>query len=365
LILKPERLSLVLWLCLVCGAAISARTGFAAENLAAAAGEFEKKAGMAAALLLEPTSGRILFAHHPEIIFSRAYPPGSLAKVWASAVFFHNPGAFQFTPEKSIECRGRFSIPEHIRLTALDRRLFHLPPDENNRPSMRCALAAGHGRVNFHSALAKSCNVFFLTHSARNPQLFYETLIKLWRLNESTGSRLSGAHELPLVLQKSVTSLQALASAIGEGGALMVTPLKVSQTYASLMAGTPFLSFSATGGRGARGDSALILQHRPRLLPPLKEIFHSGTLGKISSSEKIDLLAAKTGTATHFQRKFKTHGWLALHFKLKAKDYFLLTFIESGSGSGQARQLAEELLRAMTAPQKTAHLINKADMLVE
>lgn len=81
------------------------------------------------------------------------------------------------------------------------------------------------------------------------------------------------------------------------------------------------------------------------LLEGLKRVVQEGTLKKlVSNNREIDLIGGKTGTATWFGERYRTHGWNVIFFRYRKSNYILVTFVMRGSGGGAARELSEIVL---------------------
>jgi cell division protein FtsI/penicillin-binding protein 2 len=146
------------------------------------------------------------------------------------------------------------------------------------------------------------------------------------------------------------SSFQLTASAIGEGHLLPLSPLKIAQIYAAIFSEgnipTPFEKpFSPP-------PSKRRLQVSPESLrivnQSLADVIRKGTLrGMDVKKSSLEILAGKTGTATHRGGRYGTHGWNVIGFSHRNADYLLLSFVEKGSGGKEARALSEKVLRSL------------------
>ena len=198
------------------------------------------------------------------------------------------------------------------------------------------------------SALTHSCNVYFLTAVSQSPYRIYRQLVRTWHINEGTGMSLPGDPELPSLPIKELTAFQAAAACIGEGGAIRVSPLKAAQTFAALLEGTPLLRPYKKNGRPEE-------QYPLRVSPATSDFLRStllrvttqGTLKGLNSPPGIKLLGGKTGTGTHFRKKFRTHGWNVIYVSINNKTRVIVTFVYRGCGSREARELSESVIRCL------------------
>ncbi|MES0489327.1 MAG: penicillin-binding transpeptidase domain-containing protein [Leptospirales bacterium] len=307
---------------------------------------FEEDNSPSAVVILHARTGKIKYTYNDEYVYRRKFPPGSIAKVWTAVVLMENRNTFQFSPQKKIDCAGKFLFPSHI-ITDLDYRLFNFQPDSHSDKSyFACSLRSGHHDIDLRQALIQSCNTYFLRNVYTKQKIFYKLLQEKWKLNMNTSVRLNGSYELPSVIAKNLTDSQALFSAIGEGGALQVTPLKVAQTFSAFFSQTPMLAPYKNDQR--------VLQQYPLeisietfryIFSALTQVPVSGTLKKMKiKNSKVEVIAGKTGSGTHLHKKYATHGWNVIYFEYKNEKYTLVTFVHKGNGSLQARLLSELIL---------------------
>ncbi len=321
--------------------------------------EFERGSGSGAVVVTDLRSGVVRYMYNEDYVLRRVFPPGSLVKTLSAAVFQRHPERFQFGPGRPVQCRGRFYFAD--RISAQDRRDFHVLEDERGRSYIRCSKSHGHGRVQLTGALAQSCNVYFLTTAARHPS-FYDLLIRDWQLESSPGTGLRESIETPArVLDgKRLSPLARTMAAVGEGGSIRLTPLKVSQIYASLLADhetarrLPQLRL----GSSYSGRDLLAPRQGPRLAFSPSQLASlrfalgrvlepGGTLADLHAPAGISVRGAKTGTATIFGKKYDTHGWVVLRADIDSRAYIVTAFAERGRGGDEARRLAEITLEKL------------------
>ncbi len=319
---------------------------FSYSFLNSAVQEFESENSTSSVLILETETGKIMYAYRPEIGVSKILPPGSLVKTFSALVLLKYKEQFGFVPEKKVRCSGKFYPDGILTPTKVDLSSLHLPKDEKGKEYLRCSLANGHGEMDLNSALIQSCNVYFLSTAALNPDFFYSKLLEDWNLIDSTRARMQPYLEPGTVLS-SPSPLRKVAAAIGEGG-LLLSPLKISQLYASIWSGGPILSpyWDEDKKPLQIRDNRFSDRDLRRITNALSNVPKSGTLKGLKnvSDSDFEILGAKTGTGTKFGHKYETHGWTVLHFKQKAKSYVLTVFVEKGSGGKQARSLAVKIL---------------------
>lgn len=309
--------------------------------------ENENSNSKSSVLILEAESGIIRYLFRPEMAIEKKFGPGSLLKPFSALIFLKNKNELGFSASDKINCEGRFYPEETMKITKSDLSRFHLPQDRNGKKYLRCSLREGHGRVDLQQALIQSCNVYFLKNASKNPELFYSKLRSELELTNSAQSRLKPYAETPGNFEESPTSLRKVSASIGEGGFLL-SPLKVSQLYASLWTAGPRLSptWEATGTRIKVSDNPFSNRDIHFVLSALGSVPKTGTLKglKTFNDPMIEIIGAKTGTGTIYAKKYETHGWITLYFKMKRKNYLLTAFVGKGSGSKQAQSLVLRIL---------------------
>jgi len=316
--------------------------------------EFEKTHSEVSVVLMKPENGDISYVYNPRAAFQEKFAPGSLAKVWSAVVLLEHFRELSFT-SKPVVCHGKFFLPENRMFSQIDAGLFNLQKDQaQNKTYYRCSLHKGHGSVDLRQALAQSCNVYFLTRAAQNPAAFYRYLVNMWHLDANTGASIQNYFELPGEPLGELSDFQATASAIGEGGNIMVTPLKVAQTFSAFFAQTPLLvprleNENIPGGARPKAVMQYSLNIQKNnfeyIYHSLEQVVTNGTLRSLKiKNGNVKILAGKTGTATHYQKKYATHAWNVIYFQYKNQRYILVSFVRKGMGSVEARLLSEVVL---------------------
>ncbi|HEY1406965.1 MAG TPA: penicillin-binding transpeptidase domain-containing protein [Spirochaetota bacterium] len=306
-------------------------------SLDAVSSEFEVKHGQCAAVLLEMTRARIEYVYNRSCAIDQRFPPGSIAKVFTSVVLLEHANEWGFSPVRPYQCTGVFVPSKEYSFTGWDESSFNLV-GEGERRAFKCSVHDGHGKVNLSFALSHSCNAYFLTQGSISPA-FFDDLISFWKLDEDpvTGRKYSS---------DTLTPFQRIASAIGEGGAIRVSPLKVAQCFSALYEGTPLLIPSDDGSGRSSAPCVMSEQNRRFIVSTLSRTMLDGTLKKFSGNGTT-ILGGKTGTGTHYRKRYAHHGWVALIIESHGARYCLVTFVMNGSGSKEAAQYAESLLGAL------------------
>lgn len=309
--------------------------------------KFESSYGTVSVLIAEMETGRQIYFYRPEIAIEQRFPPGSLIKTFSALILLKYKEHFSFSPQRKISCNGRFYPTGIFAPSKFDLRTLNLPKDPSGKEYVKCSIANGHGEVDLEKGLAQSCNVYFLTHAAKDPDFLYSKLQEDWGLAESAKARLEPFLEPPGKLESNPSPLRKILTSIGEGG-IAISPLKAGQLYSAVWSKGPILSpFSKKGQPIVKVMDNRFATRDLRLIGTLlSTVPESGTLKglKAEGESDLEIMGAKTGTGTKSARKFETHGWITLAFKWKKKAYVLTAFVEKGSGGKQAKILVQDLL---------------------
>jgi len=307
--------------------------------LEAASLSFEEKYGECAAVILETSCARIEYVHNRSCAIEQRFPPGSIVKVFSSVVLLEHAAEWNFSPSDTVDCKGIFVPSKEYSFTGWDGSIFNLR-ESNGIKGFGCSLRSGHGKVDLGSALARSCNSYFLTRASMSPS-FYNELVSTWKLDTDPVSGRAYAKE-------QITPFMRIAAAIGEGGAVRLSPLKVAQCFSSLYEGTPLLIPSDNGSAKVQASLAIGEMSRRFTVSSLSRTLIGGTLRALDY-KGVKVLGGKTGTGTHYRRKYIHHGWVALVFEKDSKRYCLVALVMNGSGSKEAARYAEALLGGIGA----------------
>lgn len=309
--------------------------------------EDENSQSKSSVLILETESGIVRYVFRPEMAIEKKFGPGSLLKPFSALVFLKYKNEFAYSPSKKIRCEGKYYPEETANISKDDLSRLHLPQDQNGKKYLRCSLREGHGLVDLEQALIQSCNVYFLKNASKDPDLFFSKLRSDFDLENPSQSRLSPFKDASGNFEESPSDLRKISSSIGEGGFLL-SPLKISQLYASLWSVGPRLSpsWETPEKRIKVSDNPFPERDIRFVLSALSSVPKTGTLKEIGTfnGSNIEILGAKTGTGTIYSKKYKTHGWITLYFRMKRKNYLMTVFVERGSGSKQAQSLVLKIL---------------------
>ena len=273
------------------------------------------------------------------------YPPGSTYKVVLAAAGLEE-GAID--PEERVFCPGTFKL---------------------GRRTYRCWKRGGHGSVNLHEALKRSCDVFFyqlglklgidrIAFFANGFHFGRRTGIALG--NESPGivpTRAWKERRFNEVWLKGET----VSAAIGQGFNL-TTPMQLAVAYAAIANGgtifKPRILLRQAGPDGtveqgpepeSLGKVPVSPGHLATITRALEDVVHGdgGTGGRARIAGV--RVAGKTGTAQvvrlketeeleeeEIPFKFRDHGWFAAYAPVEAPEIVVVALAEHGGHGGSA-----------------------------
>ncbi|MCL1911792.1 MAG: penicillin-binding transpeptidase domain-containing protein [Leptospirales bacterium] len=319
---------------------------FAARALDEAIGKYERENSLCAALIMDSESGMIAYIYNRSMVIEKQFPPGSLLKPLSALVLLEHADKLSFNANEIFHCGGKFFPSGKIDLTKNDLKNFNLPKDNYGLPYFRCSLGGGHGDINLRDAISRSCNSYFLTAASRRPYEFFGLLRSAFNLERKSGALPAKNGEIPPAPPaQSPSRFQLAASAIGEGGLIMLSPIKVAQIYAGIFNGSPPVPFEPPLAPAKREAALRFSEKNLELVRnALTDVTLTGTLKKLTSPASVQVIAGKTGSATAYGKLYKTHGWNAIYFAFMGRKYILVSFVEMGSGAKEALALSEIIL---------------------
>ena len=309
--------------------------------------EFEKSNSKCAVLFMDISNGEIIYIYNRPFIVENKYTPGSIAKPWSALLFMHYEKELFFDKTIKIDCSGKHYLTSGLKISTIDSETFNLPKDNQGHQYFRCSLRDGHGEINLHQAIVKSCNDFFLTAASKNPEKFYTLFQHTFSLSHGTDAVLLSPGEKPFVQKKELTSpFRYAASSIGEGGLITCSPLKAAQIYSAIFANgrIPIPFERPLPPSNLNRNFFFSSKNINFVYAALRDTVKEGTLKNLSGGDKVTILAGKSGTATIYGERYRTHGWNILHIGHNNKEYVLVSFVEKGSGSKEALRLSSILL---------------------
>lgn len=273
------------------------------------------------------------------------YPPGSTYKAFVAAAGLEE-GAID--PEDRVFCPGTFKY---------------------GRRTYRCWKRGGHGSVNLHEALARSCDVFFYQLGLKlgiDRMAFFSNGFHLGR---KTGIALGT--EAPGIVPTEAWKVrrfgevwmkgETVSASIGQGYNL-TTPLQLAVAYAAIANGgtvfKPRILLRQVGPDGtvqqgpepeSLGRVPVSPEHLAIITRALEAVVHE--VGGTGGRARIPgvRVAGKTGTAQvirleateHLEEEeipfqFRDHGWFAAFAPVEAPEIVVVALSEHGGHGGSA-----------------------------
>ncbi|MFB3923437.1 MAG: penicillin-binding transpeptidase domain-containing protein [Terriglobia bacterium] len=271
-----------------------------------------------AVIVSNPVTGEILAVSNPRVAFERAFPPGSTAKIVASAVALEE---------------GAISPGDHI----LCRRVLELLGE-----GYHCSHPPAIAPFTLTEALAQSCNYFFCALSARisSESLAHEYSL----LGFGSPAEGLGSHAQPGRIHVGDSPAAKARAALGEG-TILVTPAQLLLAYSALATrGLVFRLWKAP----SPPDAAVLRQIK--LKPATFDLLRSGLegcvrfgTGQAAAVEGVRV-AGKTGTAAALDGSRATHAWFVGFAPTVKPEIALVVLLERGTGARDAAPLAEKIL---------------------
>jgi penicillin-binding protein 2 len=276
-------------------------------------------------------------------VIQGAYAPGSTFKV-AEAIAGLEEGVV--TPSTTVYCPGYYAIYGTV---------------------FRCNVPGGHGIVNLHRAIAKSCNVYFYQLGVRLEIGRLSAWAKKLGLGSPTGvdlpheaSGLMPSPEWKLRVQKVPWYPgETVSVAIGQGQ-VSVTPLQLARLAALVANGgrlvRPHLVKSA-GGVPLPREPPLSVGLKPETVRAVREGMREVVAGGTGWRARVTGIevGGKTGSAQVVARarlardpkslKLLPHGWFMCFAPVDQPKIALAVLVEHGGSGGEAAApIAREIL---------------------
>jgi len=270
-------------------------------------------------LVSDPRTGCLLAVWNSREAFGAAYPPGSTAKLFTATAAMQEG---LVSPSEEIFCRR---VPELLG------EPFH------------CSHPAADGPYNLASALANSCNYFFVRLSLR----ISAAQLAHWFAAFGLGSP-------PGQVRIEADDAGKARAALGEEGATLSSAqlLLAYSAFANrgqayrLVRGSPH-GRPRAATKAAPTDPALIVRLRPETL----EVLSAGLEGCVrfgtcqASAVEGIRIAGKTGTAAARDSSGVTHAWFVGYAPVNKPEIALVVFLERGTGRHDAASLAGRIFK--------------------
>ncbi|WHQ47134.1 MAG: penicillin-binding protein 2 [Candidatus Midichloria sp.] len=272
---------------------------------------------------------------------SNYYPPGSIFKI-VTALAILKTG---IDPARKILCTGEHQVRNRI---------------------FRCNRKEGHGWVDLHNAIAKSCNVYFYTLGlAAGIDTIIETAIKLG-FNQKTNIELP--FENPGLLPTSDWIGKKLKNRWGAGdtinatigqGYILITPIQLATALAKIATGLKVVPTILAASRNFSTELLDLPENHLQLVRAgLHDVFNNseGTGYRRRFADKKYTLSGKTGTAQVvsqakrnqiLQYKMRDHSLFAGYISTNDKKLYAISVVaeHSGWGSASALPIATNIMR--------------------
>ena len=272
------------------------------------------------AIVINPATGEILAAWNLKDAVNDAYPPGSTAKIVTVAAAL----------EERLVTAG-----EHL----ICRRV---PPLLGS--GYTCTHPRAPEGLTISSALANSCNFFFVSLSMRENS---ETLFHWYSVfGFGAPAELDGKPTASGALRKPSGARSKALAALGDGG-VVSTAAQLLDAYALVAnQGTEFGLWTSQAGQRSPKP-----HRRIELKKSTYTALRAGLLGCVEYGTCKDAavpgveVAGKTGTSSALDGSGATHAWFVGFAPVERPEIALVVFLQRGTGSSNAAPLAGEILR--------------------
>ena len=247
-----------------------------------------------AVVVLDAQTGRVRAAVNPRLAAEGAFPPGSAVKPFTLLAALRH-GLLR--PDSRLLCR------KHFRRADAD---------------FTCAHPVFKPPFDAEQALAHSCNFFFARLGQRLDSALFKQTLSAHGLAPQPPARLADSqthshHAAPRTTTARVAPARwDTSAALGEGGALVVTPLRLVAAYAALFNGGRLYEPRPAAPENFRareiGRVPLSAEERALLIAGMRGAVRHGTAEAAELDELPLHVFGKTGTATEIGG-FRTHGW--------------------------------------------------------
>ncbi len=266
-----------------------------------------------AAIVSDPRTGQIIAIVNPQLALREAYPPGSTAKIVASAAALEEG---VITPQETIMCRR---VP---RLLGDAYHCSHPPADSP---------------YDLADALAHSCNYFFSELSVR----LSASALAHWYAKFGFGTGNQGASQGEVIIPEKPEE-KALA-ALGERG-ITATPSQVLLAYSMVAEQGKALDLLMPGQSKQRSLKRVIGLQKMTLVTLAEGLRECVEAGSCHAASINDLsVAGKTGTAAALDGSGVTHAWFVGYAPADSPEIALVIFLKRGTGGANAAPMAARI----------------------
>ena len=280
------------------------------------------------------------------------YPPASTFKIFTALAILGEKVAHA---GEAVFCNGTYKL---------------------GRETKRCWKRGGHGWVNFHTALQRSCDVYYYEMSRRLGVNAIAKYAKKYGLGKATGiginrevSGLIPTEEWKQrVYKQPWVGGETLSVGIGQGF-LQTTPVQLATSVSAVVNGgtiyKPRLALRAQTEKGRiteeypveeRGKVVTNPDHIQKVIDALESVVshREGTAHWTARSELVDI-AGKTGTAQvvslRSKKKLEHHAWFVAFAPVKNPKIVVSIIVENaGHGGDVAAPIAKRMIESYLGP---------------
>ncbi len=264
-------------------------------------------------MVIDPNTGLLRAVVNPRLAVEQSFPPGSAIK--------------PFTLLAATRSGLVDPAMRHVCRTRYEREDF----------SIVCSHPPSDAPLTADQALAWSCNDFFARVGERLSEGTFNGLLDEFGFGRRTGIV---AAENPGQIKPGEWKV---AHALGEGDALLVTPLQLLIAYSALLNGGKLVRPSFSEDQRYFRRLNIPSRYRDQLVKGMRGAVRYGTASKAGLARLPAL--GKTGTSTS-SNGFRSHGWFVC-FDDDPPGYGVLVFIRRGNGA-KAAAVAGKFFERMT-----------------
>ncbi len=274
-----------------------------------------------AAIVSNPATGEILAVWNPSEAFDKAYPPGSTAKLVASAA----------------------ALEEGV-ISPTERNFCHRTPELLGE-AYHCSHPPPHAPYTLGSAISNSCNYFFSALSLR----LTSVQLAHWYAVFGFGTPVEGAGSASNAGLARVgdSPVEKALATLGEKS-ILATPAQLLQAYSAVANRGPVYRLW-NPGVGGSGPPRVV--RNVKLQPQTFDLLNSAFIQCVKSGTGQEAgvpevhVAGKTGTATNAHGSRTTHAWFVGYAPAEDPEIILVIFLERGTGARDASPLAGKILK--------------------
>ncbi len=290
-------------------------------------------------VFLDLKTGIIKAIINKDVIYKQTFSPGSVFKLITGIAALKED--YEYYKKFSVNCQDKFYLIGKGETERLIRPIDDLTPKVGDY--FKCTIRNGHNLVNFKTAVAKSCNVFFYNVGVRiGYEKVFDTFIDL-KLNDITNvnadNEISSQYSFDLPFKKQIGFF------VGDNNDLKMSPLMVGM----------LMSFIANNGicyqplfvdkksEEIRVSPIIFNQDKKlgKILQFIKECLLEVVLtGTAKKSELLNYdLVGKTGTGTSGKNYWESCGWFCGYYPIEKPTLAFCLLLKKGNGTLAAKEI--------------------------